>query len=108
MKIQFIAICMAFLASNSFAQTFTNYTTADGLLSDNVNCLAIDGSGSVWFGTQSGVSVFNGSTWTNHTTTTDPGLADNNIQAIYVSGIGDVWVGTDFGASVYSGGSWVT
>lgn len=96
------------MVSNLFAQTFTNYTTADGLLSNNVNCVDVDGSNSVWFGTQGGVSIFNGSIWTDHTVVTDAGLADNNIQAIYVANSGDVWVGTDFGASVYSGGSWTT
>lgn len=108
MKIQLITASAVLLVSNLFAQTFTNYTAADGLLDNNVNCLDVDASDFLWFGTQAGVSVFDGMAWVDHTTATDPGLADNTIQAIYVANSGDVWVGTDFGASIYSGGSWTT
>ena len=108
MKIQLLAAGAVLFFGNLFGQTFTNYTSMDGLLSDNVNCLDVDGSDNLWFGTQNGVSVFDGVTWTDHTTTTDAGLVDNTIQAIYVANSGDVWVGTDFGASVYNGVSWST
>ncbi len=96
------------LTGQTFAQTFTNYTSADGLLSDNVNCVDTDASDVVWFGTQNGVSVFDGTVWTDHTVTSDPGFIDNNIQAIHCAANGDVWVGTDFGVSVYSGGGWTS
>lgn len=108
MKIQLLTAGAVFIVSNLVAQTFTNYTSADGLLSDNVNCLDVDASNTLWFGTQNGVSVFNGISWVDHTTATDAGLVDNTIQAIYVANSGDVWVGTDFGASVYNGVSWST
>ncbi len=86
------------------AQTFTNYTTVDGLLTDNVLCVDVASNNEIWFGTQDGVSVFNGSTWTSYTVA--DGLIDNTIQAIYVDNSGNVWVGTDFGASVYDGANW--
>ena len=97
------------MVSNLFAQTFTNYTTADGLIDNNVSCVDIDATGSIWFGTQSGVSVFDGvSAWTDHTTATDTGFVDNTIQAIYCVNSGDVWIGTDFGASYFNGTIWTT
>ena len=105
MKIQITAIAM-FFGGLLNAQTITNYTSADGLLADNVNCVDVDASNHIWFGTQNGVSVFDGASWTDHTTTTDPEIVDNTIQAIYVTASGNVWVGTDFGASVYNGSSW--
>jgi ligand-binding sensor domain-containing protein len=108
MKIQLLTASAVLLVSNLFAQTFTNYTTTDGLLNNNVICLDIAPSNTVWFGTQTGVSVFDGATWASHTTATDPGLVDNTIQAIFIASTGDVWVGTDFGASVYNGASWTT
>lgn len=109
MKIQLIAASAVLMMSNVFSQTITNYTTVDGLLHDNVICVDVDASDNIWFGTQDGVSVFDGvSTWTNHTTATDAGLVDNTIQAIYVTNSGDVWVGTDFGVSIYNGSSWST
>ena len=107
MKIILIIAISILTMSNVFAQTITNYTTTDGLLNDNVICVDVDASDNIWFGTQDGVSVFDGvSTWTNHTTSTDAGLVDNTIQAIYVTNSGDVWVGTDFGVSIYNGSSW--
>jgi len=105
------SICLLLIGTASLslqAQTFTNYTTADGLLSNNVNCVAVDASDDLWFGTQGGVSFFDGATWTSYTTTTDPGLADNNVVAIYVADDGTVWAGTDFGLSYYNGSTWAT
>jgi len=109
MKIQLIIVSAILMMSNIYAQTITNYTESDGLLSDNVICVDVDASDNIWFGTQNGVSVFDGvSTWTNHTTATDAGLVDNTIHAMYVANSGDVWVGTDFGVSIYNGSSWAT
>ncbi len=106
MKIKLSIVLSVFLCAVNFAQTFTNYTSADGLLADNVNCIdAYDGY--LWFGTQNGLSVFDGANWYNFTTS--DGLIDNTIQAIHVSSSG-VWLGTDFGVSyvdlpnLFSGG----
>ena len=96
------------LVGSVSAQTFTNYTTTDGLLNDNVNCLDVASSDVLWFGTQSGVSVFDGVNWVGHTNATDPGLVDDNVLAIRVMSNGDVWVGTDFGACHFDGNSWTT
>jgi ligand-binding sensor domain-containing protein len=99
--------CFTLLGSSLQAQTFTNYTMSDGLLADNVLSLDVAANGDLWFGTQNGVSVFDGvSIWTDHTTTTDTGLAHNTIQALAVMSTGDVWIGTDFGVSVYNGSVW--
>lgn len=105
MKKALIITALLFVSS-SFAQTFTNYTTADGLLSNNVSCLDIDATNAIWFGTQLGVSVLDGAAWTSYTTA--DGLVDNNVTAIFVTSTGDIWAGTDFGASVLSGGIWTT
>ncbi len=108
MKKQLLTLGILCIGIGASAQTFTNYTTSDGLLNDNVNCVDVDASDNVWFGTQGGVSMFDGANWTNYTTTSDPNLVDNNITAIYVAGSGDIWVGSDFGVSVLSGGNWTT
>lgn len=108
MKKQLINLSVMLLAAVAYGQTITNYTTADGLLNDNVNCVDVDASDNVWFGTQGGVSMFNGTTWTSYTMSTDPELPDNNITAVFAASSGDVWIGTDFGASVLSGGNWTT
>lgn len=108
MKIHLMAALAVTLVSGIHAQTFTNYTIVDGLLSDNVNALDITASDVVWFGTQNGVSVFDGTSWTDHTNSIDAGLVDNNITAVLTKANGDVWVGTDFGACFYDGSSWTT
>ena len=97
-------LCILILAVThqlSIAQTFTNYTTSDGLLSNNVNCLSIDANDNIWFGTQAGVSFFDDILFTSYKTTSHPVLADNNVFAIYVSNDGTIWAGTDFGLSYY-------
>ena len=53
------------------AQTFTNYTSSDGLLADNVNAVDTDANNTIWFGTQNGVSEYDGSTWVDHTNAID-------------------------------------
>lgn len=108
MRIQLLFITTVVLACATAAQTFTNYTTADGLLSDNVNCVDVDASNNLWFGTQAGVSKFDGAVWTDYTTANSANLIDDNITAIYCASSGDLWVGSDFGASVFSGGNWTS
>ena len=83
------------------AQDFTNYFQADGLLDNSVNCVSVDANDHVWFGTNSGVSFFDGFTWESYTT--DDGLVDNVVKAIFTSSDGSIWVGTDFGLTVYDG-----
>ncbi|HEV7230818.1 MAG TPA: two-component regulator propeller domain-containing protein, partial [Bacteroidia bacterium] len=57
-----------------------NYTAKDGLASNEVYCAIQDSRGFVWFGTDGGVSCFDGYTFKNYTT--EDGLADNTIFGI--------------------------
>lgn len=98
-------ICL-FILFNLSGQTFTNYTTADGLVDNNVSCGTYEGNGVMWFGTQNGISKFDGTNWTNITTTTDTALVSNTITAIKTMANGDLWVGTDFGVCKYSNSTW--
>ena len=50
------------------SQTFTNYTTADGLIDNSVNCVFVDYNDVVWFGTQNGLSSFDGTIWNSYST----------------------------------------
>jgi ligand-binding sensor domain-containing protein len=100
-----LALALAVLAN---AQTFTNYTIDSGLVNNNVLCVDVAAGDVMWFGTQEGVSVYDGITWATHTTSTDSGLVHNTIQAICVLDNGNVWVGTDFGACLFDGSNWTT
>lgn len=90
------------------AQSFTNYTTADGLINNTVNCLAVDANDNLWFGTQEGISFFDGTTWTNYDVNSHPDLVNNTIRAIAIDSDGNLWFGTDFGLSKYDGNTWTT
>jgi ligand-binding sensor domain-containing protein len=102
-----LSLCV-FSLLNANAQTFTNFTTADGLVSDNVICADVDQSDNLWFGTQNGVSMYNGTTWTTYESGTFTGMADDNIQAIFIDSNDEPWIGTDFGTSVFNGSTWTT
>ena len=94
---------------NFDAKTWDYFTTKDGLVSNKVNCIGIEWkqgvfdrkpSGRVWFGTDSGLSVFdmNRDEWRSYTV--KDGLIANKIRCI--SARGDwIWVGTEKGASAF-------
>lgn len=44
--------------------TFTNFTTKDGLCSDVINVIFEDKEGTIWFGTENGVCRYNGNSFT--------------------------------------------
>lgn len=95
------------LAANvCFAQhTITNYTTEDGLLHNSVNSVWVDADDNIWFGTQEGVSRFNGLDEWNSYTEAD-GLHTNNTKAVCFDSFGNLWAGSDFGLSKFDGETW--
>ena len=97
-----------FLTSQLFAQTITNYTEADGLLSDFVECVEVDMNNNKWFGTSIGLQKYDGVNWTTYNIANYPDMASDNIKIITAMSNGDVWIGTDNGASKFDGTSWVT
>jgi ligand-binding sensor domain-containing protein len=102
-KILLLTISVIALQLN--AQTITNYYTADGLLSDFVECIEADMNDNIWFGTSNGIQKFDGTNWIAYTTA--DGLVNDNVKVISSASNGDLWVGTDFGASVFDGTNWV-
>ena len=101
-----LLLIMSVIALQLNAQTITNYTTADGLLSDFVECVAVDVNDNIWFGTSVGIQKFNYVNWTAYTTA--DGLVNDNVKVITSASNGDIWVGTDFGASNFDGANWTT
>jgi uncharacterized repeat protein (TIGR01451 family) len=88
---------------------WTNYTvgsTSTELCNNNVKTIAIDAQGSKWFGTEVGVSKFDGNTWTTYTTAN--GLVSNNVSSIAIDAQGNKWFGTDVGVSKFDGSNWTT
>lgn len=98
---------VSFSANLLFAQTFTNYTTDNGLVSNVVYCVAIDMQGNKWFGTDAGVSKFDGVSWT--TFTTNDGLISNVIVTIAVDLQNNIWFGSGFeGVTKFDGTNWTS
>jgi hypothetical protein len=60
-------------------------TTADGLVDNAVTALTVDAAGTLWTGTRSGISRYEGSAWLSHTLSpADPFFRDFAIE--YLSG----------------------
>ena len=72
---------------------WTNYTSRDGLAGDIVYSLAQDDKGVMWFGTDKGVSSFDGTHWTSY----DPGRPAAHVYALAVASSGDVFAGVKGG-----------
>jgi len=101
----YILTLLLLVAVQLSAQTFTNYTTAEGLVNNTVNCLTVDEDDNLWFGTDAGISFLNqeDETWVTLNVAQGTGLADDRITAIYMSPFSGLWVGTDFGISNWDG-----
>ena len=89
--------------------TWTTYTTTHGLASNWVNAVAAAPDGTLWFGTDSGLSRFDPTSpeagaWTTYTVA--DGLAGNKITALAVAPDGALWVGTTSGLSRFDGATW--
>lgn len=68
---------------------YTQYKTAQGLAGDIVYAITQDSEGFLWFGTETGVSRFDGTTFQNFTIA--DGLPDNTAYRILADSKGRVW-----------------
>ncbi len=86
-------------------QNWTRYRVGDGLISDNVFAIIKDAEGKMWFGTDSGISVFDGAAWISYTTAS--GLISDRITCMYPDTDGSIWIGTDAGVSHFKDNVWI-
>ncbi len=92
------------LSVHSLAQqhgmAFRRFGLRDGLSQSSVNSVVQDQQGFMWFGTQDGLSRYDGSAFRVFTANTvdSSGPSDNYIWKILASPTGHLWIGT------YSGG----
>jgi hypothetical protein len=92
----------------SAGATWTTYTIFNSELVNNyVHAIAADEDGNVWFGTNNGVSKFDGTTWTTYDTS--DGLAYKRVNGIAIDAEGNKWFGTsNGGVSKFDGTTWTT
>lgn len=80
-------------------------TTNSGLSHNRVLSLALDDEGAVWFGTQAGLSRFDGLDWQVFRAQ-DMGLERDSVHTLIRGSGGSLWIGTNSGAALFSGGEW--
>jgi ligand-binding sensor domain-containing protein/serine phosphatase RsbU (regulator of sigma subunit) len=119
-------------SKKDLVKSFTIFAEKDGLLNNSVNEIIEDITGNLWFGTDGGVSCYNGNyvddiingtnlykhkqkdlqknkkdlvkTFTN--LTKNEGLSNNVVYAIFADETGNLWFGTaGGGVSIYNGNS---
>ena len=69
----------------------------DGLAGNIVYALAQDSDGVYWFGTNKGLSRYDGENWDNWNI--HNGLPGNDVYAIATTPDGEVWIGTRSGVT---------
>lgn len=87
-----ILLCLfLFISVTCFSQQYyyKNYTTKDGLPSNEVYYVLQDSKGYMWFATNYGVSRFDGYTFTNFDS--QNGLPDNTVFEIFEDYKGRIW-----------------
>jgi ligand-binding sensor domain-containing protein len=79
--------------------TWTNYTTSDGLVTDK--------NGVIWAGTENGLSKYENKIWTNYTS--DDGLFSNDIHSLAFDASDNIWIGVRNNRVIkYDGDSFTT
>src|SRR3954451_9093662 len=85
----FVALlCFRYLHAQEYS--YTQYNIKEGLAGSTVYCSVQDKDGFMWFGTETGLSRFDGSHFKNFTTS--DGLTDNEILKIFCDSQGRLWL----------------
>lgn len=88
-----IFLFLVLLSNASSAQnisySYINYTIKDGLAGNIVYCVTQDKEGFIWFGTETGLSRFDGTHFKSYTI--KDGLPDNEIIETFCDSKGRVW-----------------
>lgn len=96
----FLATCYLYTQSKI---NFNSLTIEDGLANNSVRCLLKDHKGIMWFGTHSGLSRYDGYSFTNYRA--EPGTAtrlqSNKIFSLVEDHHHDLWIGGFFGLEKY-------
>src|SRR5579884_1456573 len=83
-----------------------HFTTEQGLVNNFIRAIIQAHDGSLWIGTDEGVSRLRDNRFTNYGTS--DGLAYFSIRSMLEDHNGDIWIGTDQGLSHFSRGQFVS
>ena len=84
-------------------ENFSSFGKLQGLKGSVIRCLLRDKSGNLWFGTDGGVSKYDGKSFTHFTE--KEGLSNNVVWSMLEDKKGNLWFGTFSGLSKYDGKS---
>jgi len=98
----FLILVFALSASAKEGSIVHTYMTKQGLPSNAVSCVIQDRDGFIWFGTDNGVSRFDGRRNLVFRTSNQHiyHIGDNQVFALMEDGEGNIWAGTKNGVSV--------
>ncbi|RKY03822.1 hypothetical protein DRP77_05345, partial [Candidatus Poribacteria bacterium] len=83
-----------------------SHTYLDGLANNRVYAIQGDSTGAIWFGTENGLSRYDGESFANFST--KDGLAGDWVTCIYKGKGGVLWIGTRNGLSKYENGRFIS
>ena len=80
----------------------TSYTMDDGLAANRVYSILQDSCGFMWFGTDDGLSRFDGITFKNYYLSEYVNATtSNSVKKIFIDSRGRMWIGLDSGIVIY-------
>jgi ligand-binding sensor domain-containing protein len=102
----FLTLCALMAPTSARAERLPLrvYSTADGLPSNQINCVKRDSHGFLWFCTAEGLSRFDGYTFTNYGI--DEGLPDRVVTDFLETRSGEYWVATSRGLARFDPKPW--
>lgn len=91
-KLYFLFLTQTIVCTHGFAQrvSYTQYNTRDGLAASNVYCITQDKDGYIWFGTETGISRFDGTRFRNFSVV--DGLMGNEVFSVFTDSRNRVWM----------------
>ena len=89
--ISLFGVLLIAYSTNAQRSIFTNFSLDEGLVQSSVLSVFQDSNANIWFGTQGGLSKYNGRTFKTYDTR--HGLADNHISSILQDSKKRFWFG---------------
>ncbi len=93
----FAIVCCCSAVSVSQNYSIKNYSIRDGLSTNSILDAAQDISGRMWFATNDGASVYDGSQWTNYSSKNS--ILENNYRRIFADSAGVIWLSPNYSTS---------
>ncbi|HYE53546.1 MAG TPA: two-component regulator propeller domain-containing protein, partial [Chitinophagaceae bacterium] len=96
-----MACCATSLAQK---RRFIGFTVSDGLSQNSAHCIYQDSDGIIWIGTQDGLNMFDGHSFTTfrHNAKDSNSISDQFVLSIAEDRRGQLWVGTRNGLNRFN------